>query len=323
MGDARVVIIGGGVGGTSIAYHLAERGWTDIILVDRAELTSGSTFHSAGLVGQLRGSVTLTRMMMYSAELYRRLAVETGTDPSWHEVGSLRLASTPERLEELRRQAGWAKTFGLPLDLISPQEAQDRFPLMSTDGVLGAVWLPTDGWLDPSGLANALAAGARAKGVQIRPRTRVVAIGMDRGHVTGVTIEKDGERDEIRADIVVNAGGMFAPEIARLIGVTVPIIPMAHQYLFTEPIDGVHPGLPQLRDPDNLVYFREEVGGLCMGGYERDPAPWSLDGVPSDFNGKLLAPDMERFEPIMEGAVRRVPSMADAGVNRVINGPEG
>ncbi|MFL5723654.1 MAG: NAD(P)/FAD-dependent oxidoreductase, partial [Chloroflexota bacterium] len=131
MGDARVVIIGGGVGGTSIAYHLAERGWTDIILVDRAELTSGSTFHSAGLVGQLRGSVTLTRMMMYSAELYRRLAVETGTDPSWHEVGSLRLASTPERLEELRRQAGWAKTFGLPLDLISPQEAQDRFPLMS------------------------------------------------------------------------------------------------------------------------------------------------------------------------------------------------
>ncbi|MFL5708828.1 MAG: FAD-dependent oxidoreductase [Chloroflexota bacterium] len=323
MGDARVVIIGGGVGGTSIAYHLAERGWTDIILVDRAELTSGSTFHSAGLVGQLRGSVTLTRMMMYSAELYRRLAVETGTDPSWHEVGSLRLASTPERLEELRRQAGWAKTFGLPLDLISPQEAQDRFPLMSTDGVLGAVWLPTDGWLDPSGLANALAAGARAKGVQIRPTTRVVAIGMDRGHVTGVTIEKDGERDEIRTDIVVNAGGMYAPEIARLIGVTVPIIPMAHQYLFTEPIDGVHPGLPQLRDPDNLVYFREEVGGLCMGGYERDPAPWSLDGVPSDFNGKLLAPDMERFEPIMEGAVRRVPSMADAGVNRVINGPEG
>ncbi|MFL5648359.1 MAG: NAD(P)/FAD-dependent oxidoreductase, partial [Chloroflexota bacterium] len=233
MGDARVVIIGGGVGGTSIAYHLAERGWTDVILVDRAELTSGSTFHSAGLVGQLRGSVTLTRMMMYSAELYRRLAVETGTDPSWHEVGSLRLASTPERLEELRRQAGWAKTFGLPLDLISPQEAQDRFPLMSTDGVLGAVWLPTDGWLDPSGLANALAAGARAKGVQIRPRTRVVAIGMDRGHVTSVTIEKDGERDEIRTDIVVDAGGMFAPEIARLIGVTVPIIPMAHQYLFT------------------------------------------------------------------------------------------
>ena len=167
---ARAVIIGGGVGGTSIAYHLTERGWTDVVLVDRAELTSGSTFHSAGLVGQLRGSVTLTRMMMYGAELYRRLAAETGVDPAWHEVGSLRLASSPERLEELRRQAGWAKTFGLPLELIGPGEAQRRFPLMSTDGVLGAVFLPTDGWLDPSGLANALAAGARARGARIRPR---------------------------------------------------------------------------------------------------------------------------------------------------------
>ncbi len=320
---ARAVIIGGGVGGTSIAYHLAERGWTDIVLVDRAELTSGSTFHSAGLVGQLRSSVTLTKMMMYGTDLYRRLAAETGTDPSWHEVGSLRLASSPERFEELRRQAGWAKTFGLPLELISAGEAKDRFPLMSTDGVLGAVWLPTDGWLDPSGLANALAAGARQRGAQIRPHTRVVAIGTDRGRVTGVTVEHRGERAEIAADIVVNAGGMFAPEIGRMVGVTVPIIPMAHQYLFTEPIEGVHPGLPQLRDPDNLVYFREEVGGLCMGGYERDPAPWALDGIPPDFNGKLLAPDMPRFESIMEGAIRRVPAMADAGVNRVINGPEG
>jgi 4-methylaminobutanoate oxidase (formaldehyde-forming) len=320
---ARAVIIGGGVGGTSIAYHLAERGWTDIVLLDRAELTSGSTFHSAGLVGQLRSSVTLTKMMMYGADLYRRLAAETGTDPSWHEVGSLRLASSPERFEELRRQAGWAKTFGLPLDLISAGEAQDRFPLMSTDGVLGAVWLPTDGWLDPSGLANALAAGARQRGAQIRPHTRVVAIGTERGRVSGVTVERNGERTEIAADIVVNAAGMFAPEIGRMVGVTVPIIPMAHQYLFTEPIEGVHPGLPQLRDPDNLVYYREEVGGLCMGGYERDPAPWALDGVPPDFNGKLLAPDMRRFESIMEGAIRRVPAMADAGVNRVINGPEG
>ena len=163
---ARAVIIGGGVGGTSIAYHLAERGWTDVVLVDRAELTSGSTFHSAGLVGQLRSSVTLTKMMMYGTDLYRRLATETGTDPSWHEVGSLRLASSPERFEELRRQAGWAKTFGLPLELIGAGEAQARFPLMSTDGVLGAVYLPTDGWLDPSGLAHALAAGARARGAR-------------------------------------------------------------------------------------------------------------------------------------------------------------
>ncbi|HEX9551048.1 MAG TPA: FAD-dependent oxidoreductase, partial [Candidatus Limnocylindrales bacterium] len=302
---ARAVIIGGGVGGTSIAYHLTELGWRDVVLLDRAELTSGSTFHSAGLVGQLRSSVTLTRMMMYGASLYRRLTAETGVDVSWHEVGSLRLASTTARYEELQRQAGWAGTFGLPLELISAEEARERFPLMTNDGVLGAVWLPTDGWLDPSGLALALAAGARTRGAQIRQHTRAVGIGVAGGRVTGVDVElPDGSRETIRADVVVNAGGMFAPEIGRLAGVTVPIIPMAHQYLFTHAIPGVTPGLPTMRDPDNLCYFREEVGGLCMGGYERDPAPWSLDGVPPDFNHRLLDPDWPRFEPIMEGAVR-------------------
>ncbi len=322
MEQARAVIIGGGVGGTSIAYHLTELGWTDVVLVDRAELTSGSTFHSAGLVGQLRSSVTLTRMMMYGAELYRRLTAETGVDVSWHEVGSLRLASTKARYEELQRQAGWAKTFGLPLDLISAREAQERFPLMTLDGVLGAVWLPTDGWLDPSGLAQALAAGARARGAQIRQHTRVVGVNVERGRVTGIEVEHKGERSTIVADVVVNAGGMYAPEIGRMAGVTVPIIPMAHQYLFTQAIAGVHSGLPTMRDPDNLCYFREEVGGLCMGGYERDPAPWSLDGVPADFNHRLLDPDWPRFESIMEGAIRRVPAIADAGVTRMINGPE-
>src|SRR5512146_1240958 len=219
---ARAVIIGGGVGGTSIAYHLTELGWTDVILVDRAELTSGSTFHSAGLVGQLRSSVTLTRMMMYGSDLYRRLAAETGTDPSWHEVGSLRLASSPERFEELRRQAGWAKTFGLPLELITAAEAQALFPLMSTDGVLAAVYLPTDGWLDPSGLALALAAGARSRGAQIRTHTRAVGISQERGRVTGVTVEHKGERSDIHTAVVINAGGMFAPEIGRMAGVNVP-----------------------------------------------------------------------------------------------------
>jgi len=319
---ARAVIIGGGVGGTSIAYHMTELGWTDVVLMDRAELTSGSTFHSAGLVGQLRSSVTLTRMMMYGAALYRRLTAETGVDVSWHEVGSLRLASTKARYEELQRQAGWAQTFGLPLELISADEARDRFPLISTDGVLGAVWLPTDGWLDPSGLAQALTAGARARGAQIRQHARVVGVGVERGRVTGVEVEHRGERSTISADVVVNAGGMYAPEIGRLAGVTVPIVPMAHQYLFTNAIEGVHPGLPALRDPDNLCYFREEVGGLCMGGYERDPAPWSIDGIPADFNHRLLEPDWPRFEPIMAGAIRRVPAIADAGVTRLINGPE-
>ena len=316
--QAHAVVIGGGVGGTSIAYHLAELGWHDVVLVDRAGLTSGSTFHSAGLVGQLRSSTTLTQMMMYGAGLYRRLTAETGVDVSWHEVGSLRLASSPARLEELRRQVGWARTFGLPLELVSTREAHDLFPLFDPEGVLGAVFLPTDGWLDPSNLAFALAAGAKARGTRILTEHRVTGISVEGGRVRGVVTD----RGEIRTDVVVNAGGMFAPEIGRLAGVTVPIIPMAHQYLLTKPIPGVRPDIPTMRDPDNLVYFREEVGGLCMGGYERDPAPWSLDGVPPDFNGRLLAPDWPRFAAIMDGAVRRVPAIADAEVTRLINGPE-
>ena len=317
--QARCVIIGGGVGGAALAYHLTLLGWTDVVLLDRSELTSGSTFHSAGLVGQLRSSPTLTRMMVDSVATYRGLAAETGVDPGWREVGSLRLAASPERMEELRRQAGWAKTFGLPMELVSADEAQRLFPLMVTDGVLGAAWLPTDGYLDPSGLTQALAAGARSRGATILPRTRVTGIGIERGRVTGVTTD----RGEITAEVVVNAGGMFAPEIGRMAGVSVPIIPFAHQYLVSEPIEGVTPDLPQLRDPDNLVYFRPEVRGLVMGGYERNPLPWSLDGIPPDFNGKLLPPDWPRFEEISAGAVRRVPAMHDAGIRQLINGPEG
>ncbi|HTE64891.1 MAG TPA: FAD-dependent oxidoreductase [Candidatus Binatia bacterium] len=316
--QARCVVIGGGVGGAAVAYHLARLGWTDVVMLDRADLTSGSTFHSAGLVGQLRASPTLTRMMVDSVATYRQLAAETGVDPGWREVGSLRLAGTPERMEELRRQAGWAKAHGLAMELIGPEEARDRFPLMSSQGVLGAAWLPTDGYLDPTGLTMALAAGARQRGVKIVPRTRVTDVRIERGRVT----EVETERGPIACDVVVNAAGMFAPEIGRMAGVTVPLVPFAHQYLVTEPIDGAHPDLPQLRDPDNLVYFRPEVGGLMMGGYERNPAAWGLDGIPPDFNGKLLPPDWPRFDEISAGAVRRVPAMADAGVRQLINGPE-
>jgi 4-methylaminobutanoate oxidase (formaldehyde-forming) len=315
---ARVVIIGGGVGGTAVAYHLARLGWTDVLLVERSELTSGSTFHSAGLVGQLRASPTLTRMMVDSVATYRRLAAETGTDPGWREVGSLRLACTPERMAELHRQNGWAKAYGLEMELIGPAEAKDRFPLMSTDGVLGAAWLPTDGYVDPTGLTMALAAGARAAGARIATRTRVTAMQLAEGAVQAV----ETDRGRVECEVIVNAGGMFAAEVGRMAGVTVPLIPFAHQYLVTEAIDGVHPDLPQLRDPDNLVYFRPEVRGLVMGGYERDPAPFGLDGIPPDFNGKLLPPDWPRFEEISAGAVRRVPAMADAGVRQMINGPE-
>ena len=316
---AQAVIIGGGVGGCSIAYHLTEMGWRDIVLVERSELTSGSTFHSAGLVGQLRSSVSLTLMMMYSVELYRRLKEETGKDPGWREVGSLRLASSKERMEELRRQAGWAKTFGLPLEEISAKEAQDLFPIMSIKDVVGALYLPTDGHIDPNGLTYALAEGAKKRGAKIWTETRVLGISVKNGQVHEVATNKG----IICTDVIVNAGGMFAPEIGRMAGVTIPIIPIAHQYLITKPLYGVGSTFPTMRDPDLLVYFREEVGGLVMGGYERNPAPWGLEGIPESFNSTLLSPDWDRFCPLMENAVKRVPSLQHAEVIRLVNGPEG
>ncbi|HEV2218463.1 MAG TPA: FAD-dependent oxidoreductase [Candidatus Dormibacteraeota bacterium] len=314
---ARAVVIGGGVGGASILYWLARLGWTDTVLVERARITSGSTFHSAGLVGQLRGSLSLTRMMMNSVDLYRNLRAEVGLETGWHEVGSLRLASSAERMEELARQAGWAKTFGLPLELISADEAQRLFPPMSKDGVQGAAYLPTDGYIDPSQLTFALVEGARRRGAEICEDTRVTAIDAGAGEVRRVVTDKG----TIDTELVVNAGGMFAPEIGRLVGVVVPIIPMAHEYLITKP-SGLRLDMPTMRDPSLLVYFRPESGGLVMGGYERDPAPWGLDGIPADFNGRLLTEDWDRFEPLMQNAITRVPSLKDAEVVRLVNGPE-
>jgi glycine cleavage system aminomethyltransferase T/glycine/D-amino acid oxidase-like deaminating enzyme len=323
---ARCVVIGGGVGGTSIAYHLAQLGWDDVVLLERSQLTSGSTFHSAGLVGQLRGSVSLTKMMMYSVELYRRLGEESEFDPGWTECGSLRLASSDERMEELRRQAGWAKTFGLPMDLISAEESREKFPLMSTDGVLGAAWIPTDGYLDPAQLTNALADGARRGGCTVFTNTRVTGIDVTDGGVRGVRTE----RGDIEAEVVVNAGGMYAAEIGRMAGVRIPAIPMSHQYLVTQPFrepDGTH--LPTLRDPDLLIYYREEGQGLVMGGYERQSEPAflprgtsGLDEIPPDFNGRLLEDDWDRFAEITENSRRRVPVMDEVTITRLINGPE-
>ncbi len=314
---ARVVVIGGGVGGCSIAYWLTKLGERDVVLLERADLTSGSTFHSAGLVGQLRGSLSLTKMMMRSVELYRSLEAEVGLETGWREVGSLRLASTQERMEELARQAGWAKTFGLPLELISADEAQRLFPPMTAEGVLGAAFLPTDGYIDPSQLTFALAEGARRGGAEIETNTRVTGIAVERGRVTGVETDKGA----IEAEIVVNAGGMFAKELGELAGVNVPVVPMAHEYLVTKP-SGLPLEMPTMRDPSLLVYFRPESGGLIVGGYERDPAPWSLDGIPPDFNGRLLAEDWPRFEPLLENAIRRVPDLAEMESVRLINGPE-
>jgi glycine cleavage system T protein len=314
---ARAVVIGGGVGGAAILYWLTRLGWTDTVLVERSRVTSGSTFHSAGLVGQLRGSLSLTRMMMNSVDLYRTLGNEVGLETGWHEVGSLRLASSAERMEELARQAGWAKTFGLPLELISAEESQRMFPPMSTDRVLGAAYLPTDGYIDPSQLTFALVEGARRRGAEINEDTRVTAIETERGHVRRVVTDKG----VIDTELVVNAGGMFAAEIGRLVGVNVPLIPMAHEYLITTP-SGLPRDMPTMRDPSLLVYYRPESGGLIMGGYERDPAPWGMDGIPPDFNGKLLEPDWDRFEPLMTNAIVRTPILKDARVVRLVNGPE-
>jgi 4-methylaminobutanoate oxidase (formaldehyde-forming) len=332
---ARCVIVGGGVGGTSLAYHLAKLGWEDVVLLERSQLTSGSTFHSAGLVGQLRGSVSLTKMMMHSVDLYRRLGEESEFDPGWVECGGIRLASSEERMEELRRQAGWAKTFGLPLELISAAEARQRFPLMSTEGVLGAAWLPTDGYLDPSQLTYALADGARQGGCRIFTSTRVTDIDVREGRVRGVRTD----RGDVEAEVVVDAGGMYAAEIARMAGVRVPLIPMSHQYLVTQPLDAVaaarrddgggRRSLPTLRDPDLLVYYREDGDGLVMGGYERHSQPAFLpegsgrfDRIPADFNGRLLEEEWDRFEEITENSKRRVPAMEEITVTKLINGPE-
>lgn len=321
---AHVVIVGGGVGGASIAHHLAKLGERDVVLLDRDELTSGSTFHSAGLVGQLRSSVSLTRMMMDSVELYRTL------DCGWVQCGGIRLACTPEREQEVLRQVAWAKTFGLPLELISAERARELFPLMSAEGVRCASYLPSDGYLDPSLLTTALVDGAREGGCRVFTHTRVTGIDVDeriaaQPRVRGVQTEWG----PIEAEVVVNAGGMFAAELGRLAGVRVPIVPFAHEYLVTQPFRERNAGehLPTLRDPDLLIYFREEGGGLVMGGYERDSAPWALDehlrdAIPADFNGRLLEEDWPRFEQIAKNSSRRVPAMDEITVTRLINGPE-
>lgn len=316
--QARVVIIGGGITGCSIAYHLTKMGWSDVVVIDKGELTSGATFHAAGLVGQLRASVNITKMLKYSVELYSRLEEETGQHTAWSPVGGLRIASSKDRMEELRRSAAMAKTFGLPMELIGPKEAHDLFPVMTKKGIVGAAILPTDGQIDPSGVTYALAKGARNRGAAIYTDTRVTGIRLKDEAIDEVITEKGS----IKAEIVVNAAGIWAPEIGKMVGVAIPLIPMEHQYIITKPIKGVKKGMPTMRDPDLLVYFREEVGGLIMGGYEHNPIPWALDGIPRDFTKTLLKSNYEHFEPLSLLAMKRVPSIGNAEIITLLNGPE-
>jgi len=316
---AQVVIIGGGVGGCSIAYHLTLMGWKDVVILERHELTSGSTWHSAGLVGQMRSDPNLTRMMHYSTDLYRKLKDETGHDPAWREVGGLRLASSADRMEDLKRLVGMAQSFGVPMDLISPKEAYDKFPIMNMEGVLGAAWTPNDGVIDPTGLTLALATGAKQRGAQIFLDTNVEKINLKNGRVHEVVTDKG----TIETEVVVNATGQWGGEIGKLVGLNLPVVPMAHLYIITKPIKGVEHNFPTLRDPDLLVYWREEVGGLVTGGYERQPVPYGLNGIPRDFKYTLLPPDWDRFTPLMENSIKRVPAVETAEVIQLLNGPEG
>jgi glycine cleavage system T protein len=316
---AQVVIIGGGVGGASIAYHLTLMGWKDVVILERHELTAGSTWHSAGLVGQLRSDANLTRMMSYSTNLYRRLKDETGQDTGWREVGGVRLASSPERLEELKRLAGMARSFGMPMEMLTPKEAWNLFPLINLEGVLGAVYTPTDGVIDPTGLTNALAAGARHRGASIFTDTNVEKINLKDGRVDEVVTN----RGTIKTEVVVNATGQWGGEVGKMVGLTLPVVPMAHLYIITRPIEGVGHDFPTLRDPDLLVYWREEVGGLVTGGYEREPEPFGLKGIPRDFKYQLLPPDWDRFAPLMENSIKRVPAVETAEIIQLLNGPEG
>lgn len=315
---ASVVIIGGGIIACSTAYHLVRAGVRDVVVLERHKLTSGSTFHAAGLVGQLRSNANITRLLKYSVELYNRLEQETGQATGFRQNGGLRLACNSERMTEIKRQATTAHSFGLEMHILSPREAQEMWPLMDSADVVGAAYLPSDGQANPSDLTQALAKGARQGGARVVEGVRVTGIRVDRGRVRAVVTDAG----EVACESVVNCAGQWAPEIARMVGVNVPLSSMQHQYMVTERIDGVESGLPTLRDPDGLIYFKEDVGGLAMGGYERRPLAWGERGIPEGFNFTLLDPDFDQFEPLMTSGLHRVPGLAEAGVRELINGPE-
>jgi 4-methylaminobutanoate oxidase (formaldehyde-forming) len=315
---ARAVIVGGGIMGCSLAYHLAREDWREVVLLERKQLTSGSTWHAAGLVGQLRANANITQLLKHSVELYDRLEAETGQASGWKRNGGLRLACTAERMIELRRQATTARSFGLEMHLLAPAAARDLWPLMDGPDLVGAVFLPTDGQANPSDIAQALAKGARQQGVRIVEDCAVMGFRTAAGRVTGVVTEQG----EIACEVVALCAGLWSNALGRLAGVRVPLTAVQHQYMLTERIDGVTPDLPTLRDPDRLIYFKEEVGGLVMGGYEPDPKPWAADGIGDGFHFTLLDPDWDHFEQLMAQALARVPALETAGVKQLINGPE-
>ncbi len=318
-GRARAVIIGGGVIGTSVAYHLVRHGWRDVLLLEQGQLSCGTTWHAAGLVGQLRASESGTRLVQYSTELYARLEEETGLGTGFRRCGGVTVARSMDRMIQLRRTAAAAEAFGLECELISPARAAELYPIMSVADLAGAIWLPGDGRANPTDLTAALARGARAGGAVIRERTRVTAIATAGRAVTGVRTDAG----DVEAEVVVNCAGQWAKQVGALGGVNVPLHSAEHFYVVTEQIDGAHRDLPILRDPDGYTYFKEEVGGLVVGGFEPQAKPWvAPDALPYPFEFQLLGEDWEQFSILMENAVARIPALSQTGIKKFYNGPE-
>ncbi|MHA7869624.1 MAG: GcvT family protein [Salipiger thiooxidans] len=318
---ARVVIIGGGVSGCSVAYHLAELGWTDIVLLERKQLTSGTTWHAAGLIGQLQPSQNRTRLAKYSADLYARLEEETGLATGFRQCGSMTVALSEERREEIFRLAAQARAFGVEVNELTPDEVLGLYPHLNPDGVVAGVHLPMDGQADPGNIALALAKGARQNGALIAERVKVTRVTEADGRVTGVDYEQDGAPGHIAAEHVVNCGGMWGRELAAQNGVTLPLHACEHFYIVTEGIPGLA-RLPVLRVPEECAYYKEDAGKILLGAFEPKAKPWGMDGIPETFEFDQLPEDFDHFEPILEAAVNRMPMLAEAGIHTFFNGPE-
>lgn len=318
---ARVVIIGGGVIGCSVAYHLTLQGWRDVVLLERKQLTSGTTWHAAGLIAQLRSSKNMTRLAKYSQELYGGLEAETGVATGFRRNGSITLALTEARREEILRQAAMARAFGVEAEAISPQEVKAMYPHVNIEGATVGVYLPKDGQGDPANIALALAKGAKMRGAQVLERVKVTGVARQGRRVTGVDWEAEGEQGHIVCDHVVNCAGMWGREVGRMLGVNVPLQACEHFYLVTDTIDGLGQ-LPTLRVPDECAYYKEDAGKILLGAFEPVAKPWALDGIPEDFEFDQLPEDFEHFEPIMEAAITRMPMLAEAGIHTFFNGPE-
>ncbi len=315
--SSKIIIIGGGIIGCSTAYHLAQMG-LEVTLLEKNTLTSGSTFHAAGLIGQLRTNANITQLIGYSIDLYSQLESETGLGTGWKMNGGLRLACNEDRWIEVKRQTTTAQSFGLEMNLVSPKEAKDLWPYMEVNDLIGAAYLPTDGQANPSDITQALAKGARNKGALIIENIELIDIIKEDKKITRVMTSQG----KIFCEKVVCCAGQWSREISLKFGVSVPLISFQHQYIITEQIKNLKSKLPTLRDPDNLTYFKEEVGGLVMGGYEPNPRIWGEKGIPKNFNFSLLEPDFNHFETIMKNALKRVPLLNDIGVKNLINGPE-